>query len=899
MNAIKTTLYGIHVSREDMLAFSAIFKCKVGVFPLEYLGIPIGLNRDRISMWKPIIQKFKSKLAGWKGRCLSFGGRLVMVNAVISNLPIHYMSIYKVPISVIKTGNFRVLSTQQSESIEAPFSEAEVRKAVWDCGDDKAPGPDGFSIRFIKHFWDLLKEDVIKFVNCFHASGYIPNGCNSSFFTMLPKVDSPLLVKDYRPISLIGIQYKILAKILASRLSLVIDSVISNNQSAFVKGRQILDGPLIINELVDWCKRKKKQAMLLKVDFEKAFDSISWEYLISMLGFLGFGKRWILWIKGCLMSSRASVLVNGSPSEEFHIGRGLRQGDPLSPFLFIICMEGLHAAIMDSMHLNFFKGVQVGCGPNAQVVSHCFFADDALFVGEWNDGNAQNLLCILRCFQLVSGLRINMIKSNLLGVGINGVEVDRLAGNLGCRPDKLPFTFLGLPVGKNMNRIDSWDPILNKFKSKLATWKVNLLSFGGRLTLIKSVLGALGTYYFSMFKAPKGVLKSFESIRAKFFWGCSNDTKKVQWVKWSDVCRGKDKGGLGVIPLKNLNNSLLYKWRWRYLTCKNWLWSKVVRAIHGSSPDVVTLPSSISGKWSCITRVIGNIHATVPAAISSISVHIGNGCNTLFWHERWLNGHLLCDIYPRLYALETQQNCSIQDCRVSDDWIWHWRREIRSGVEDQQLQAILGELSSVVFTNHEVKWVCNVSSDGSFSVHGFRSLLYNDAVHPFPTEWFNFIPPKVNIFLWRSRLGRLPDKCSLLERGISSYSMIMCSSCNQHVEDMPHIFFECDTAVQVWQCIAGWLGFDLPRWQDMVAFWQWVLNCSQDNKKKMVIQSICFSTLWALWRFRNAVIFDPAKFRKCYVVDSIIFSTFDWLSNRYKKAKIHWNSWLQNPVMTL
>ncbi|GJU79479.1 putative RNA-directed DNA polymerase, eukaryota, reverse transcriptase zinc-binding domain protein [Tanacetum coccineum] len=221
--------------------------------------------------------------------------------------------------------HFNQITEDQCKFLECDVTNEEIRKAVWDCGVDRAPGPDGFTFKIFKTYWEVNQSDVVKFVREFFQSARFPKGCNSSFIALIPKVGDAKFVSDFRPISLIGCQYKIIGKILANRLSMVVGTCVSPVQSTFIKGRNILDGPLILNECMAWYRKKKKDLMVFKVDFEKAFDSLRWDYLNTIMEKLGFGNKWRSWIAGCLNHSRASILVNGSPTSEFELSKGLHQ----------------------------------------------------------------------------------------------------------------------------------------------------------------------------------------------------------------------------------------------------------------------------------------------------------------------------------------------------------------------------------------------------------------------------------------------------------------------------------------------------------------------------------------------------------------------------------------------
>ncbi|KAK2639288.1 hypothetical protein Ddye_027083 [Dipteronia dyeriana] len=216
----------------------------------------------------------------------------------------------------------------------------------------------------------------MKFMEEIHRNGLVVEELNKSFIVLIPKCINLKSMKDFRPISLVGALYKILAKVLANRKWKVINSVVGESQMAFVRNRQILDSLVITEEIIHQWKKSREGGFLVKLDFEKAYDSLDHSFLDFMLKEMGFGWHWRKWVSCCISTPRLSVLVNGSPTRQFGIERGFRQGDPLSPFLFNVAVEGLSAVFKKAEAMDLMKGISFG--GNVVHVTHLQFTDDTI-----------------------------------------------------------------------------------------------------------------------------------------------------------------------------------------------------------------------------------------------------------------------------------------------------------------------------------------------------------------------------------------------------------------------------------------------------------------------------------------------------------------------------------------
>ncbi|KAA0034017.1 LINE-1 retrotransposable element ORF2 protein [Cucumis melo var. makuwa] len=423
----------------------------------------------------------------------------------------------------------------------APFLEEEIKGVINSFEGNKAPGPDGFPISFFKSYWHLLKEDILVIFKDFFEKGVINKNMKNTYIALIAKKKNYSHPKDFRPISLTMSIYKIIAKTLSNWLKLTLPDTISGNQLAFIKNRQITDAILMANEALDYWKMKKIK--------EKNFP-----------------PSWRKWIGGCISNVTYSIIVNGKPQGRIKANRGLRQGDPLSPFLFVIAMDYLSRLLSHLESTGAIKGV---CLANDCNISHILFADDILLFVEDNDLYLNNLRMAISLFEKASGLKINLTKSVMVPVNVSWPRALECASSWDISCHTLPLTYLGVPLGGNPKSKLFLRNIEDRIQKKLSNWKYAHISKGGRLTLIKSTLSSLPIYQLSVFQAPSSTYKNIEKLWRNFLWKGSCGSKGSHVINWSIVTKPKEEDGLGISRLQITNQALLSKWLWRYYSEPN------------------------------------------------------------------------------------------------------------------------------------------------------------------------------------------------------------------------------------------------------------------------------------------------------------------------------------------
>ena len=308
-----------------------------------------------------------------------------------------------------------------------------------------APGPDGLPVIFFQTFWNVIKPEIMAIFEEFFVGSIDLGRLNFGTISLIPKVPGATDIRQFRPITVINVIFRILAKGYANRVTLLADTITHPNQSAFIQGRFILDGVLVFHEVLHEVRLKRHRAVFLKLDFHKAYDTVHWPFLREVLLRKGFDDRWVTRVMQLVSCGRTAVNINGDIGPFFPTLCGVRQGDPFSPFLFNMVVDAL-AAILDKAkaagHIRGLVPHLVGGGG----VSLLQYADDTIIMVEGSALEISNLKFLLLCFQQMSGLTINFDKSEVMVLGYPPVEAQGIADRLNCRWVLSPRPIWGSPL---------------------------------------------------------------------------------------------------------------------------------------------------------------------------------------------------------------------------------------------------------------------------------------------------------------------------------------------------------------------------------------------------------------------------------------------------------------------
>jgi len=422
---------------------------------------------------------------------------------------------------------------------------SEVKAAVFDLNHDGAPGPDGFGACFFQAYWDIIHVDVYKAVLEFFQNGWLPPNFNANTLVLIPKIPNADKIEHYRPIALANFKFKIISKVLADRLAGILPFIICKEQRGFVKGRNIRDCITLASEAINVLDKKSFGGNLaLKIDVSKAFDTLSWDFLLEVLQQVGFHSTFIHWIHSILLSAKISISINGVQVGFFNCNRGVRQGDPLSPLLFCIAEEVLSRGIAKLVEEG--KVETIAASRSNHIPSHCFYADDLMVFCKGKISCLQALKELFTRYANCFGHIINLSKSSIHAGGVSNVRLNHMVQLIGFEIGTLPFTYLGAPIFRGKPKRIYFQPIADKIKIRLASWKASLLSMAGRVQLVKSVIQSMVTHTMTVYSWPISTLRDIEKWIKIFIWSGDIDKRKLVIVAWKKVCADLEEGGLGL-----------------------------------------------------------------------------------------------------------------------------------------------------------------------------------------------------------------------------------------------------------------------------------------------------------------------------------------------------------------
>jgi len=513
------------------------------------------------------------------------------------------------------------------------------------------------------------------------------------------------------------------------------------------------------------------------------------------------------------------ILINGQPSKPISPERGLRQGDPLSPYLFILCADVLSGLLSKEAKLNKIHGIQVA--RKAPKISNLLFADDSLLFARANIVEAEKILQILHSYQLASGQVVNLDKSEAsFSRNVLKEEKEMICNKMNVKTVMSHTRYLGLPVVFGRSKKEIFSFVIDRVWKKLKGWKEKFLSRAGKEVLIKAVAQAIPSYIMSCYKLQEGCCNEIEGLLSKFWWGAKEGGRKIHWMSWERLSKAKIKGGMGFRGFSDFNKALLGKHCWRLITGEETLMGKIFKSRY--HPRGSFMEAKLGFSPSYAWRSIMSAREVVE---KGSKWRIGNREKVRIWKDNWLPRRGISGVQNPTRILQ-------QDACVSaliDQDTKQWNRDLIFSIINIPLSCRLPE-DSLIWSGEK---------DGKYSVRSAYHLLGDERRNEVPGPshdpheklwkeiWRVNLPERVTNFIWRLSKNILPTRGNLCKKGVKIEPL--CPMCNSYMETTHHLFMECNFAKLVW--FSSCLGIHVP------------------------LQSSLSSILWKLWHYRNQVVF--------------------------------------------
>ncbi|KAG5531062.1 hypothetical protein RHGRI_025876 [Rhododendron griersonianum] len=601
----------------------------------------------------------------------------------------------------------------------------------------------------------------------------------------------------------------------------------------------------------------------------KAFDRIRWDFLEHVLLLYGFPSHWVHLIMQCVTTVSYSVLVNGSYTSFFHPSQGLRQGDPLSPYLFVLCVDILSSMISSAKAQGLIEGIKASrLGPS---ITHLLFADDSFLFLKVTDSGISTIHSILNSYCQLSGQLVNLQKSSIF---ISPNSPPSLYSSISSSIH-IPFSpsfgkYLGVNLDLTSKRKEIFQEIINKIDDKCQGWVSLLLNKAGRLSLLKYILTSMLVFHMSNLKFPVYVTKKISSILSNFLWSGAANKKSYHWKKWDSLCLSNSDGGLGVKDLQLFNQALLAKQSWRILDQPTCLFSSFFLSKYCNSTPFLESKAPSSCSWSWKSILYGK-----DALIKGIRWQVGNGVKISIWNDFWLPSPIpfalkecLSDNAP-LSSFLSLRNATVDKLLLPEKK--EWNGQLVSSLFPSDIASLILSIPLSQF-GFEDRFIWGFTKNGDFSVSSAYSLLlaikshHNHSTSPnlvhsfWPNLTWNFIwslpiPHKIQFFLWQLSHECLPVGDLLVRRGWQGTSV--CTLCKHHSESLVHLFLLCDFVRPIW--FGSDLGILIPSTPNhSISFWLgWLHNMGHImslHSRSFFSKISC--TLWCIWLARNKAVFE-------------------------------------------